>query len=155
MDQPALLTVIDSVPALVAYIDCNMIVQFCNRPFRAWVSSEDDIAQQSFVLLVGKQIFDQVQRQLGKVLSGESANFQIMTTDNETFHYLEATLSPDFDIQNRSTGLYFSWSGYYRKNRAEIALKDYFENASIGLHWVNGDGVIVWANPAEMKMLRL
>jgi PAS domain S-box-containing protein len=153
MDQPALLTVIDSVPALVAYIDCNMIVQFCNQPFKTWFSHKGDITGQSFVLHVGKPIFNQIQRQLGKVLSGEPANFQIAITNTNAFHYLESTLSPDFDAQNSVRGFIFHGVDITQKSRTEIALKDYFENASIGLHWVNGDGIIVWANPVEMKML--
>jgi PAS domain S-box-containing protein len=32
-------------------------------------------------------------------------------------------------------------------------LKDYLENAAIGLHWVDGNGIIKWANKAELQML--
>jgi PAS domain S-box-containing protein len=32
-------------------------------------------------------------------------------------------------------------------------LRDYFETATIGLHWVGPDGTILWANKAEMEML--
>ena len=36
---------------------------------------------------------------------------------------------------------------------SERDLSDFVENATIGLHWVGPDGVILWANPAEMKLL--
>ena len=32
-------------------------------------------------------------------------------------------------------------------------LSDFFDNAAIPLHWVDGDGIIVRANDAEMKLL--
>jgi PAS domain S-box-containing protein len=32
-------------------------------------------------------------------------------------------------------------------------LKDYVENASVALHWVDGNGIIKWANQAELDML--
>jgi PAS domain S-box-containing protein len=32
-------------------------------------------------------------------------------------------------------------------------LQDYVENAAIGLHWVDADGIIKWANAAELDML--
>jgi PAS domain S-box-containing protein len=32
-------------------------------------------------------------------------------------------------------------------------LRDFIENASMPLHWVNGSGVVVWANQAEMDLL--
>jgi PAS domain S-box-containing protein len=32
-------------------------------------------------------------------------------------------------------------------------LQDYVDNAAIGLHWVDGNGIIIWANKAELEML--
>lgn len=32
-------------------------------------------------------------------------------------------------------------------------LNDFVENASIPLHWVNGSGIIIWANEAELNAL--
>ncbi len=32
-------------------------------------------------------------------------------------------------------------------------LNDFFENAAVGLHWVNGDGIIIRANRAELDLL--
>lgn len=37
--------------------------------------------------------------------------------------------------------------------RAEANLFDFLENAPIGIHWVNADGIIEWANQAELDML--
>jgi PAS domain S-box-containing protein len=35
----------------------------------------------------------------------------------------------------------------------EQQLSDFFENAPVGLHWVGPDGVLVWANHAELELL--
>lgn len=32
-------------------------------------------------------------------------------------------------------------------------LRDFLENASMPLHWVNGSGIIVWVNQAELEFL--
>ncbi len=32
-------------------------------------------------------------------------------------------------------------------------LKDYVDNAAMGLHWVDANGIIIWANKAELNML--
>lgn len=37
--------------------------------------------------------------------------------------------------------------------RSQSELTDFFENASIGLHWVNADGTILRANQAELDLL--
>ncbi len=36
---------------------------------------------------------------------------------------------------------------------SEWELRDFFENAAIGLHWVGADGTILWANKAELELL--
>src|SRR5688572_15558461 len=32
-------------------------------------------------------------------------------------------------------------------------LRDFIENASVPLHWVNGSGIIIWVNQAELDLL--
>jgi PAS domain S-box-containing protein len=148
-----LVTLLNSIPALVAYIDCNMVLQYCNQPFKTWFNINDEIPGQTFPLIAGSEIFDQVQYHMGKVLVGERAHFQILVNTPKGLQYLEATLSPHFENERQVKGFIFHCSDVTEKNRTERALKDYFENASVCLHWVNADGIIVWANPAELKLL--
>jgi PAS domain S-box-containing protein/excisionase family DNA binding protein len=37
--------------------------------------------------------------------------------------------------------------------RTEAQLRDFFEQAVVGLHWVGADGTILWANQAELDLL--
>ncbi|HEV2856416.1 MAG TPA: chemotaxis protein CheB [Thermoanaerobaculia bacterium] len=37
--------------------------------------------------------------------------------------------------------------------RSQQELTDFLENASVGLHWVGPDGIILWANRTEMELL--
>ncbi|MEY2408881.1 MAG: two-component system, chemotaxis family, CheB/CheR fusion protein [Verrucomicrobiota bacterium] len=37
--------------------------------------------------------------------------------------------------------------------RSEGDLRDFLENAAVGLHWVGPDGIILWANQTELDML--
>jgi PAS domain S-box-containing protein len=152
VDEPSpWLNVIDSIPALVAYIDCNMHLRFCNHPFREWFGLDDEIVVKSFPVIVGEDAFNQIQAQLGKVLFGNKAHFQLSVDNGSS--YLEATLCPDFDARGNVKGFVFHASDITEKNKAEIALSDYVENASVGLHWVDANGIIIWANPAELKLL--
>jgi PAS domain S-box-containing protein len=148
-----LVDLVDSIPALVAYIDCNMVLQFCNQPFKTWFNINGEPAGKKFPPIAGPEIFDQVQRHMGKVLVGQRAHFQISVTTPNGLLYLEATLSPHFNERKQVKGFIFHCSDITEKNRTERALKDYFENASICLHWVNADGIIVWANLAELELL--
>jgi PAS domain S-box-containing protein len=148
-----LVTLLNSIPALVAYIDCNMVLQYCNQPFKTWFNINGELPGQRFPLIAGSEIFDQVQYHMGKVLVGERAHFQILVNTLKGLQYLEATLSPHFEQGRQVKGFIFHCSDVTEKNRTERALKDYFENASVCLHWVNADGIIVWANPAELRLL--
>ena len=152
-NRHALATLIDSIPALVAYVDCNMELQYCNKPFRTWFSLGPNPANKAFPLLIGHQAFDQLQRHMGKILVGKRANFQISLKTPQGIQYLDATLSPDFDEKGQVKGFIFHSADVTEKNKTEIILKDYFENAAIGIHWVDADGTILWANPAELRLL--
>ncbi|MDB6006470.1 MAG: domain S-box, partial [Prosthecobacter sp.] len=37
--------------------------------------------------------------------------------------------------------------------RSEANLRDFVDHATVGLHWVGPDGIIIWANQAELDML--
>ena len=37
--------------------------------------------------------------------------------------------------------------------RAEQEFRDFVDNASVGMHWVGPDGIVLWANRTEMDML--
>ncbi|MHB8734034.1 MAG: PAS domain S-box protein [Terriglobales bacterium] len=37
--------------------------------------------------------------------------------------------------------------------RSEANLRDFVETAAIGLHWVSGEGIVLWANQAELDLL--
>jgi PAS domain S-box-containing protein len=37
--------------------------------------------------------------------------------------------------------------------RSQAQLKDFVENSAVGLHWCGPDGIIVWANQAELDLL--
>lgn len=37
--------------------------------------------------------------------------------------------------------------------RTEEDMLDYLDNAAIGLHWVDGEGTILWANPVDYEPL--
>src|SRR6202158_2847806 len=39
------------------------------------------------------------------------------------------------------------------RERAEASLRDFVETATIPLHWVGPDGIIIWANQAEFELL--
>ncbi|HEY5748020.1 MAG TPA: PAS domain S-box protein [Chryseolinea sp.] len=149
----ALQNLIDSIPALIARVDCNMTLEYHNKPFGNWFPRANETSGCSFNTAVGKEVFDQVQRRLGTVLVGTDASFSISFFHNGAHHYIDVILTPEFDSRHHVKGFIFHGTDVTEKMNVQRDLHDYFENANIGLHWVNADGVIIRANPAELKML--
>jgi PAS domain S-box-containing protein len=152
-EQPTTLeNLIDSIPALIAHVDCNMIVRYVNKSFTNWFP-EHDSSCNSFPVVIGKNIFSQIQRYLGKTLVGELARFTISFQHQGRSRYMEVNLSPEFTDSHHVKGFIFYATDITANLNTELSLHDYFENATIGLHWVNAEGIIIWANAEELKML--
>jgi len=73
---------------------------------------------------------------------------------------IEAAIIPVKDPHGHIAGLTISFNDItgYKKTEKELQFKtreleDYVDNAAIGLHWVDGNGIIKWANKAELDML--
>src|ERR1041385_1781267 len=153
-DSELLTTIPDSLPGLIALVDCNMTVKYCNQLFKEWSSFDAGFAGLSFPILVGNNLFDQIQRHMGRVLIGQKARFQAEVRNiDAAVQYLDVFLSPQIDARKDVTGFVFYATDVTARVELERGLSDYFENASICLHWVDEDGIIVWANPTELKAL--
>jgi PAS domain S-box-containing protein len=64
------------------------------------------------------------------------------------------------DNSGKVVGVINSFYDITRKKQAEdegkkksLELADFVENAAVGLHWVDENGIIIWANRAELDML--
>lgn len=73
----------------------------------------------------------------------------IMERPDESKIMVRINISPIVDNQGLIKGVVNS----YQEIPWKEELQDYVENAAIGLHWVDANGIIIWANQAELDML--
>jgi PAS domain S-box-containing protein len=66
---------------------------------------------------------------------------------------LSVTISPLKDASGEVTGTMHCCYDITEQKKVQKELYDYVSNAAIGLHWVDENGIIKWANKAEMDML--
>jgi PAS domain S-box-containing protein len=144
---------LDSIPALIARIDCNMFIQYSNKAFQELFPVSNFVSTPSLPIVVGSEIFDVIQRHLGKMLVGQPAKFVIPVFDLGIARYFDVNLTPEFDERQQVRNFIFHASDVTVKTNVQRDLEDYVENATIGLHWVGSDGKIIWANSAELRML--
>jgi PAS domain S-box-containing protein len=149
----ALQNLIDSIPALVARVDCNMTLEYYNKRFATWFPRSNEPSGRLFNAAIGKEVFDQVQKHLGAILFGRDVSFRVSFFHEGAYRYMDVVLTPEFDVHQHVKGFIFHGTDVTEETNVQRDLHDYFENANIGLHWVNAEGVIIRANPAELKML--
>jgi len=149
----AMQNLMDSIPALVARVDSDMTLEYYNKPFDKWFPRSHEGSRCTFNAAVGKEAFDQIQKHLVTVLTGKDVDFNLSFFHDHTCCYLDVILTPEFDSRRHVKGFIFHGTDVTEKMNVQRDLHDYFENANIGLHWVNADGVIIRANPAELSML--
>lgn len=96
--------------------------------------------------------------QTGQVVS--LANHTVLIRKDGTELAIDDSASPIRDRDGRLTGVILVFHDISERRAAEGALvrserelSDFFENASVGLHWVGPDGIILRANQAELDLL--
>jgi len=84
----------------------------------------------------------------------------VLLAKDGTERQIEDRAAPIRDEEGRVVGCVLTVRDTTDSRRAELArarsereLEDFFENASVALHWVGPDGVIVRANQAELDLL--
>lgn len=73
----------------------------------------------------------------------------IMERPDQSRIMVRINIAPIRDLQGVVTGMVNSYQEIPWKDE----LQDYVENAAVGLHWVDANGIIIWANQAELDLL--
>ncbi|MEP6718187.1 MAG: PAS domain S-box protein [bacterium] len=120
--------------------------------------SDEELRNQTPAIHLGEEVFSEVGRALTQ--EGQYRGEVVSKTKGGEIRHLELSA---FAMRDES-GQPLCFVGIKRditeRKRAEEALQrseaeltDFFENASIGLHWVGPDGTILRVNQAELDML--
>ncbi len=105
-----------------------------------------------------RAVLDRLARDLteGRVFHGETVNYR---KDGSEF-VLEWRIAPLRDAEGRVTHFVATQHDITERKQAEVALRereqeldDFFDNATVGLHWVGPDGIILRVNQAELDLL--
>lgn len=88
------------------------------------------------------------------------ANHTVLISRDGTERPIDDSAAPIKDDAGRVSGCVLVFRDVTERRRAELALSrserelaDFFDNASVGLHWTDADGRIVRVNQAELDLL--
>ena len=90
----------------------------------------------------------------------DATHHHVLVARDGTERQIDDTAAPIRDEEGQVVGCVLIFRDVTDRRRAEVAeersqreLSDFFENATVALHWVGPDGVILRANQAELDML--
>lgn len=129
-------------------------------------TNEDAAAQplQRVFRIINEQTRQPLENPIARVLATRYivglANHTVLISRDGTERPIDDSAAPIKDAQGRILGCVLIFRDITERRRAENVLHrseqelaDFFENASVALHWVGPDGTILRANQMELEML--
>jgi PAS domain S-box-containing protein len=152
---------LNSIPSIISYVDENHCLQYVNEAFKKTFNTEpDSVVGKPIVDFLGYEVYALIKEYMEIALTGKKVHYELELPFTTGKRWIEATYTPDIDKKGHVKGYIGLINDITQKKHTEIALKrkqhelqDYFDNATIALHWVDENGIILWANAAELKML--
>lgn len=154
-------SILDLLSQPVAYILPDYTYKYVNHSYAEWFGkSTSDILGRHIKTILGKDAFQHIRPLLEKALNGIETKLEDKLYFKNSERYIEAVYTPDRGYDGKVLGVVLQVRDItFQKQHEQLLIqnqeevKDYIENAAIGLHWVNEDGIIIWANQAELDMM--
>jgi PAS domain S-box-containing protein len=122
----------------------------------------DEAVGQSVTMLIPEDHSDEEPGIIARIKAGERVEHYetIRVRKDGSLVDISLTVSPIIDADGKIIGASKIARDISDRKRAEEALRsreeeltDFIENSAVGLHWVGPDGLILWANKAELELL--
>ncbi|MBT1685003.1 PAS domain-containing sensor histidine kinase [Dawidia soli] len=141
------------IPFPVLYVDREFRYQFSNGAFQEWIGTEYTAAPgQPLSAIFGEQFFDRIRFNLVAIgRMGQSFPYRLLRGGK--YCPVEISVTADVHEHQEVRGYTIIIQDVSGRRQRERYLQDYVDTAPIGLHWVNAEGIILWANQAELDML--
>jgi PAS domain S-box-containing protein len=119
----------DAVPALISYIDKDLLYRFANQQFETWFdTSRENIVGRPMLDVLGEQAFAKHRTHVQQALRGETVEFEIEEhTSDDTQRIIQKTYVPHYDHQNTVIGFFSLEQDVTRERRTKQALKDAYD----------------------------
>lgn len=152
---------LDSIPVMTAYADANLFFAYSNKAYANLAGlPENEIIGKNLKDVFSEDEFASARPYINEALKGKKQCFYTTRQTAKDECFLEVIYVPDISGEGKVSGFTIFVKDLTQEKNNEnkllkkaIELEDYMSNASIGLHWVDENGIIKWANRMEMEML--
>ncbi len=96
----------DALPVLIAYIDGDRRVSYCNETFRMWIGQpRDALIGRDVMSAVGLELYAERRGYLDRCFAGQRVDFEIHSIVDGVARHLQTTYLPDFGPHGTVVGI--------------------------------------------------
>ncbi|MDB5823361.1 MAG: hypothetical protein JWR21_2065 [Herminiimonas sp.] len=135
LSESRLRTIADGMPALIAYVDCDLRYKFCNRIYEDWFGkSSADVMGHTIKEVLGAELFALIADRLDIALRGETVVFEQRRPHKGGVQFIKITYIPERDTSGTVTGLYIMAHDISEMKHIQLNLeRDVLHDALTGL----------------------
>lgn len=154
-------SVLNNVPALMAYADRNERYRFNNNTYREWYGVEPEaIFGKTIRAVVGEANYARLHGYIQRVLAGEAIIYEEELKTVGRPRYVQGSYSPDFAPDGSVRGFFILVLDISERRALELRLTESearfsgaFQSAAIGMAIVSPEGRYLQVNAALCRML--
>lgn len=154
--QVRLASIIESSDDAIISKNLDGIIQSWNASAeRIFGWSADEVIGKPITIVIPHDRLDEESQILARLRQGERVDHfeTIRIRKDGRYVHVSVTISPIRDAEGRIVGASKIARDITALKEYERRLSDFVENATMGLHWVGPDGIVLWANTHELQML--
>lgn len=161
------INLLNSVPALIAYVDATLRYHYVNAAFEEFTDKkrEDILGKQAFEIH-GEKFHHLLKENIPLALNNQSANFEYETGIEDKFHVVGITIIPDFDLYNNPKGYTLFGNDITERKKKEKQLQqkndelkeseyryhELIEKLPVAIYTCNAEGRIEMYNKAAVDL---
>ncbi|TVT50804.1 MAG: PAS domain S-box protein [Denitromonas halophila] len=122
--EARLLMIIDSIPALIAYVDVNRKYQFANKGYAEWFGlTKENIVGRSIEAVFGEEAYAGITDYLDTATRGERVSYEYARkVDKGRTVYARSVVVPEFDSDKKVVGFFVLSIDITEQRASEAAL---------------------------------
>lgn len=122
--------VTDHVPALIAYVNADMTIQFCNKVYEAWYGRKGESPLGKRLDHVhSPKLYQRLLPQILDVMDGHNVTFEFEETgEQDEIRYMLRSYVPNFDDQGDIIGFFVLIRDITDRRKTALALEQAYDN---------------------------
>ncbi|WP_166257539.1 hybrid sensor histidine kinase/response regulator [Marinobacter salicampi] len=122
--------VTDHVPALIAYVGADLSVQFCNKVYEAWYSTDRaPLLGRTLAQIHSEELYQRLLPHVREALSGQSVTFEFEESNSRgEQRYMLRSYVPNLDSYGVVVGFFVMIRDITDRRRTALALQQAYDN---------------------------